>query len=77
MNAKEAREIVTNYKDQQWGAVTPQEFHAEGYLAALEGPEVKALVEALDRIETIGSDAERMQGIATRTLTQFRDAVKP
>lgn len=52
MDAKQAREIVAAFeeskKDREYFAIDM----AKGYLAALEGPEVKALVEALEKFQT-------------------------
>lgn len=47
MNAKEARDIIRQKSNQTTKQVHETLF-AEGYLTALEGPEVKALVEAIE-----------------------------
>lgn len=51
MNAKQAREIIFNYENDltdNKSADRDLSQQAKGYLAALEGEEMKALVEALE-----------------------------
>jgi hypothetical protein len=53
-----------------------KEWHAlESRIAFLES-QVKVAVEALDLIETVGNDAEHMQGIASVALNTLRDGGK-
>lgn len=72
-NAKEAREIITC-------GVMPGDIdsldlaEAKGYLEALEGPEVKALVEALN--ELILRDGAEQMTKAFDALAQYRKVVK-
>lgn len=57
MTVKEAREIIRTEIGRQNQALCPEDrefMKAIGYLAALEGPEVKALVEALESIGGFG-----------------------
>lgn len=75
-SAKEAREII--------GSGYPYGQHvAEAYFAALQGPEVKALVEFVEDvrhgIEYSGwfNGAKDLHIKATNLLAQYREAVEP
>ena len=73
MNAKQAREIVRDHD------YTHLEFdEAKGYLAALEGPEVRALVEALERIANQDYRGNRSSEsvIAFHALAAWRKATE-
>lgn len=92
MNAKEAREIIENHKNhtQRIRSVkyfpecfNPKCMEAKGYLEALEGPEVKVLVEALeDSIDALCgefcSSQSEHQGHKKqdKALAQYREAIK-
>lgn len=75
MNAKEAREIVKR-------GVIPGDIDsidlakAEGYLAALEGPEVGRLVDALGKISTTnGLQYSDIFRICDEGLAEFRKII--
>ncbi len=71
--AIEAQDIKNRigFKNETWLEIASI---AEGYLAALEGPEVKALVEALEKInENCHGDSVVYSRVA---LSQFREAIK-
>lgn len=85
-SAKEAREIL--YREN----FDPDErTFASGYLAALQGPEVKALVEALEKlklqhfgrvqgtIHILGMTEQEVISVedADKALAQYLEAVKP
>lgn len=80
MNATEAKRVITKYSDLHYSAGYEPDYEigqAEGYLKALEGPEVKALMEALEqtihRLKFLGhSDSDKWDKI----LAQYYAAVK-
>lgn len=75
MNATDAREIVKH-------GVVPGDFdsiavaEARGYLKAIKGPEVKALVEALEKIANHGYRGSRSteSQLALTALASYRRA---
>jgi hypothetical protein len=89
MNAKESKEII---KKPIAMLEDNLDYHlrlkAEGYLAALEGPEVKALVEALEEVARgrvldnhidpleceVSCNCDEL--ISKEALAQYREAVK-
>ena len=73
-SAKEAREIIANgmsFKDED----NVRFVFSKGYLSALQGQEVRALVEALESMENhcceCGDDE-----VAKKALSLYREAVK-
>lgn len=91
MNAKEAREIVRGEKA-VYGLELAALRHAEGYLACLEGPEVKALIEVAETMievcfenKTTGKNFDKWDHPAwashykkaLKALGPFRRAGKP
>jgi hypothetical protein len=80
MNAKEAREKIS--KGEEWAndnAINlSYHWEAKGYLAALEGPEVEALVEALENYHTPDDpNHSKTDNCDTcNALAAFRKAVK-
>lgn len=88
-NADEARRIIHSYNNTVDPMLieTQNVFESKGYLTALSGPEVKALVEALDRIVDGDQDdgyhastcfdyCDCYKQIADKALAQYRDATK-
>lgn len=97
-NAEEAREIIRLYDSCEkidadiCGVESTNEIQARAYLAALNGPEVKALVEALEAIQNSSiipaTDGQRpnvgevmlianqFKITAKNALAQYRDAAK-
>lgn len=88
MNAREARDIVKKWEESE-GCPPDQDRnlgYADGYLASLEGPEVKALVDALERIRHIpdipdfdSAPIEQVDAMCDEVdsaLSQYREAVK-
>lgn len=78
-SAEEAKEILRIYDDRTTKKVdfTVKDVHcAEAYLAALEGPEVQALV---DRLETLANalPPKPISMNIGKALAQYREAVKP
>lgn len=79
-NAKEAREIYQYFKklglnhDQIMASSDGWKyFESQGYLAALNGPEVKALAAAL---EDLNEEIPGGRQYATRALDKYRDAAE-
>ena len=88
MNIREAREIVSELKHLERAIkddrlYTPVQLkvqdyiEARGYLAAIDGPEVRALVEALEHIRRHCDPAalNGSAGVADKALMAFREAV--
>lgn len=86
-SAKEVRELLSKSPNPPtkpflyWYQVAV----AEGYLVCLEGPEVKALVEALERVRVFDSPIYKgnhahplaaWQIVAHEALARYREAVK-
>lgn len=82
MNAEEAREIVASVEDDEGkprldAMVREIRYqYAKGYLAALEGPEVKALAEAAIKAypEVAGDRAAKA---LKKAIDAYRKAMKP
>lgn len=75
VNAEKARKIVEQGKIE--GYPTPI---ADGYLAALEGPEVKALVQTVELFAVAPTKlqvSEEVKQIAKNAYSAFTKAVKP
>lgn len=86
-NAQEAREILQHKHCKVWTCFICHEDDstlAKGYLAALNGPEVKALVEALEKIDKEGPTSCDYNGgctgfcvgVSRSALAQYRAAAK-
>lgn len=86
MNAKEARELLKETGGPGYD-VSEIRAEAKGYLAALEGEEVKALVEALDAEMTHSKRfglcncpelraCEKLFKKSKQALSKYREAVK-
>lgn len=91
MNAREARDIVKKWEESE-GCPPDQDRnlgYADGYLASLEGPEVKALVKALKysiKYHCGYPDSKpdknckapecKISSRSEKALSQFREAVK-
>lgn len=80
MNAKEAREILKRLKPELVHKFIDSPSHEigfmRGYLEALEGPEVKALVEALEYYEKTYPHGFEFDGVRKKALAQYREAIK-
>lgn len=90
-SAKDAKEIIANalrspIESGELLPYQPEVYEAEGYLAALRGPEARALVEAGDRLIDICRDLAYGQGQTERdkairhfkkSIDQYREATKP
>lgn len=83
MNAEKAREICRKDPDTQDQDEMDKWWEASGYLAALEGPEVKALVETLEKFQILPNyptdklDAQYLMKTANKALAAFRKLVQP
>lgn len=75
-SAEEAREIIeTCGRIEMSDRLPPREvYEANGYLAALQGPEMKALVEALENPYIEISGPKEKQAVE-ESLSQYRKAV--
>lgn len=73
MNAEKARSILKDVHPDDW---KPLHHAAHGYLAALEGEEVKALVKALEQIAELQYlRPQPSEEIANEALAAFRKQV--
>ncbi len=77
LTAAKAREIVEN--GPLIGMVSSKYYEAKGYLEALEGPETKALVKALEYCavepERLMPEHNRQNAVAINALAKFEEAV--
>lgn len=85
MNEAEAREIVKqqerqlNHEKHMNTQTVSQEYayvHAKGYLAALEGPEVKALIQTLNNSLIIYRASQNQQELWEGWVDKFREKVR-
>ena len=76
MNVIEAREIIRQWKDNGKSGLRDW-VHAIGYMKALKGPEVKALVEAGEKQHARKPANENCACEWCLSLLQYREAVKP
>lgn len=93
MNAKEAKEIVLYHDNKSKGIICSipasslgDYYEAKGYLEALEGEEVKVMVEVLEKIEEVECECYssdcccvcllNAQEIAKEALAKYHKAVK-
>lgn len=78
MNASKAKEIISRFEKGDYDGTTAVG-EAKGYLDALSGPEVKALVEALEYIEKWTNENMPLSHLHTKSevaLFQWKEAVK-
>lgn len=78
MNAKEAKEILQEPITSAKALERMGHWAARGYLEALEGPEVKALVDALEMAQEYIAfkGGINISNNLNETLAQYREAVK-
>ena len=79
MNAREAKEIIDSHEiEYAKGNTIPLYNYARGYLEALEGLEVNALVDSIQKFSDKGFtnvSGDEMRAIK-KALAQYRDVVK-
>ena len=79
-SAKEAREIIDAFLFKNGGKLSDWDSdkfeQSRGYLSALEGPECRALVEALEKIRRNCTNPDTCETV-DKVLSQYRKAVKP
>lgn len=72
-NAEEARRIIHSYNNTADPMLieTQNVFESKGYLVALGGPEVKALIHTIQEMSTI-SDAWNRSRVAATAITNYQ-----